>query len=431
MKEDFLHYLWKHKKVNFSRLATTDSEQVEVLDTGRPNLHSGPDFFNARMRIGTQQWAGNVEMHLKSSDWYVHGHENDPAYDNVILHVVWEHDVEVFRKDNTAIPTVQLQGFVVPIMLEAYQNLMKRKSLHWISCEKQLDTIPAFLMENWKERLYLERLEQKGGLIQQLLEHSSHDWEAVLFQLLAKNFGLKVNGEAFLSVARATAFSVVRKCSHDPEHIEALFFGQAGLLEKEMEEPYFKTLKTTYQYLKHKYQLQTEGVLPMQFFRLRPPNFPTIRWSQFANLYIRNPQLFAQCMQGERIEQWYEMFTVTTHDFWEDHYTFEKKSTSRKKKSTKAFIDLLLINTVIPLKFYYAKQQGEHIDEEIFEYMRAVPAEQNSKITRFKDLGVSASSALDTQALLQLKSAYCDKFACLQCAIGNHLLENSGMQEQC
>ncbi len=422
MKEDFIHYVWKYQKFDPSVIQTVNEESVEILNVGMHNQYSGPDFFNARLRVADQQWAGNVEIHLKSSDWYAHHHEVDPAYDNVILHLVWEHDIDVFRKDGTVIPTVVLKEIVDVLVLENYKKLLDKPTPKWINCDTQLQDVPAFLINHWKERLYFERLEQKSTQIETLLATTHNDWETVLFQLLTKNFGLVVNGDAFRSLGSSLEFSVIRKCSDSVEELEALLFGQAGLLDGVVEEPYFEDLRLRYEYQKHKYQLDASGVLPVQFFRLRPPNFPTIRISQLANLYSNTNKLFTQLMECKTIEAFYKIFDVTTSVFWETHYTFEKKSTKRKKKLTRSFIDLLLINTIIPLRFCYEKHIGKNSENIILQFVEAIGAEKNGIIDKFNTLGIESLNAMHSQAIVQLKKKYCDTNACMQCAIGNHLL---------
>ncbi|WP_062053237.1 DUF2851 family protein [Aquimarina longa] len=424
MTEDFIQYLWKHKKLIPNILKTTRDENLIIQQVGNHNTdNSGPDFFNARLIIENQKWAGNVEVHIKSSDWYVHNHENDPAYDNVILHVVWEDDMDIFRKDNSVIPTLQLKDYIPQGILIRYQNLFEKRTRDWISCEKQLPEVSSFIISNWQERLYLERLEQKSNMILELLKDSSNNWEAVLFKLLAKNFGLKINGDAFLSLANSIDFSIIRKCTNQLNQLEALFFGQAGFLEKDIENEYTKTLKKEYQFLQHKFQLNTRGVLSFQFFRLRPPNFPTIRLAQFAMLYFRNHQLFNEVISINTVEGFYSFFMVEASDFWKNHYTFEKESKTSKKRITKPFIDLLLINTIIPIKFMYARSLGKNIEEEIFDLICQLVYEKNSIVDNFKKLKVPVKNALHSQAVIQLKNTYCDQKACLKCAIGNYLLQ--------
>lgn len=345
----------------------------------------------------------------------------DPVYDNVILHVVWEHDTEVFRKDNTPIPTLVLKDFVDTGLLSNYSNLMDKHNL-WINCENDFASVDGFVLNHWKERLFFERLERKSNEIQQLLNTSKNDWEAVLFAMLAKNFGLKVNGEAFLSMARSLEFSIVRKTRHNQLGLEALFLGQAGLLTPDLEDAYYNKLKSEYHFLSQKFNLKNSQVMPVQFFRLRPPNFPTIRLSQLASLYHQNPNLFSRVNAARNVDEFYKIFSVTTSGYWKTHYTFQKTSKTSEKKLTKSFIDLLVINTVLPLRLSYAKQQGEEVGELVAKIATAIASEKNSIVNAFNKLKAVSRSALDSQALIQLKTMYCDKNKCLHCAIGNQLL---------
>jgi len=424
MQEDFLHYLWKHKKFQTHTLQTTNKQPIVLSAVGEHNFNSGPDFFNAKLQIGEQLWAGNVEIHIKSSDWYVHNHETDPNYDNVILHVVWEHDTEIFRKDNSIIPTLQLKPYVSETAVTAYTSLFN-SAQQWINCEDRLGLVDSFVTENWLERLYMERLERKADVITQSLAQNKNNWEAVLFTLLCKNFGLKVNGDAFYSLAQAIDFSVFRKQQSKVLSMEALLFGQGQLLETDCQDPYFLSLKKEYGFLKQKFSLQPQAVVPMQFFRLRPPNFPTIRLSQLAQVYFVNQNVFSKVIEAKTLDDFYNLFSVETSAYWKSHYTFNKESKPIKKKVTKAFIDLLLINTIIPLKFSYSKYKGQAIEEELLSLITNISAEKNSIVTKFRSLKLDAKSALESQAVLQLKSEYCDKNRCLQCAIGNTLVNSS------
>lgn len=421
MQEDFLHYIWKHKAFDSSVLKTTNGEAISIANLGQHNHNAGPDFFNAQLSIGEQFWAGNVEIHIKSSDWYVHNHEIDKAYDNVILHVVWEHDTEIFRKDNSEIPTLELKHYVNKNLINNYQKLIQSKS--WINCETHYPEVDDFLLNNWIERLYIERLEQKSETIQHLLKHSNNDWEAVLFKMLLKNFGLKTNGEPFLSLANSFDFSILRKLQNDVLDVEALLFGQSSLLEEDnIEDGYYKDLQHRYGFLKQKFRLENNGVLTLQFFRLRPPNFPTIRLSQFANLYTLEQNLFSKVMQLNTREEFYKFFNKGVTSFWMSHYTFAKTSKTSRKVLTKSFIDLLIINTIIPLKFSYAKAQGKSIEDGVFQLVKEIKIESNSIVSKFLDLKLIEKNALSSQALLQLKLNYCDKNKCLQCAVGNSLI---------
>ncbi|OMP31051.1 DUF2851 family protein [Mangrovimonas sp. DI 80] len=421
MQEDFLHYLWKYKIHKTSNLKTTSGETVTLANVGQHNTDSGPDFFNAQIKIGNQLWAGNVEVHVKSSDWFVHGHEQDQAYDNVILHVVWEHDTEIFRKDNSEIPTLQLKDKVDTQLLDTYSELYS-KGNKWIYCEDNLSKTDRFVLNNWLERLYIERLEQKYQTIEKLLSDSKNDWEAVLFKMLAKNFGLKVNGDAFFSLAQSVDFSVVRKLQSNQFGLEALFFGQCGWLDSELEDVYYLKLQKEYGFLKQKFQLSNVSVLAPQFFRLRPPNFPTIRLSQLASLYANEKQLFSKLMELNSLEDYHKVLDCETSLYWETHYSFGKSSKPSKKRLTKTFVDLLLINTIIPIKFAHCKANGKEIDN-VVQLAQQIHAESNSLLSAFANLGIKCQNALQSQALIQLKRNYCERQKCLDCAIGANILQ--------
>lgn len=424
MQEDFLHYLWEHKKLFKEALQTTDEQSVQIIRVGQHNHNAGPDFFNSQIRIGEQLWAGTVEIHIKSSDWYLHNHEIDSAYDNVILHVVWEHDVDVFRSDNTAIPTLELQHIVSKDLYGYYQNLFSKLS-RWINCENDINTVDDFLKDNWLERLYFERLERKSKTIEALLSTSKNDWEAVLFKMLAKNFGLKVNGDAFFSMSNSFDFGIFRKQQASLLSLEALLFGQAQLLNEDKEDVYFKILQKEYAFIKHKFQLSIQGIVKPSFFRLRPPNFPTIRLSQLANLYFKEKSLFSKIIKTNTLEEMYELLNIETSLYWQTHYNFDKESKSRRKALTKSFIDLIIINTIVPLKFSYAKQSNDSNNEILQDIVSKLKPEKNSIVKRFNTLNLETKSALESQAVIQLKTEYCDKNKCLQCAIGSALLNRN------
>lgn len=426
MQEDFLHYIWKYKKLNVSQLKTTTDEALTLVNVGQHNQNAGPDFFNAQLKIGKQLWAGNVEVHIKSSDWYLHNHETDSAYDNVILHVVYEHDTDIFRNDNTPIPTLQLKNYINKDLLNSYYNLFSNRH-QWINCENDFPSIQEFTLNNWLESLYVERLERKTKTIETLLQTSKNNWEAVLFKLLAKNFGLKVNGDAFWSLANSFDFTIIRKLQSNPLQLEALLFGQADLLNTEIEDTYVVQLTKEYRFIKQKFSLQNEHVVPMHFFRLRPPNFPTIRLSQLAMLYHNQPNLFSKIITANTIEDLYLLFDSNTSTYWNTHYTFGKVSKASNKTLTKSFIDLLLINTILPLKFCYLKSQGKMESEAILNIAQRITSEKNSIVNAFNSLKQVSQSALQSQALLQLKTEYCDKNRCLHCAIGNTLINNLQM----
>ncbi len=424
MQEDFLHYLWKFKKFDFGKARSTNNSKLSILDSGSHNHNSGPDFFNAKVEINNQLWAGNVEIHIKSSDWYLHRHETDANYDNVILHIVWEDDMEIFRKDNSTIPTLELKPLVHPDSLEKYNSLVLNGTNKWINCEKDFNRFDDFTLNNWLERVYFERLERKSIQIQEMLKASGNNWEEVLFKLLLRNFGFKINADSFESLANTIDFKVIQKHENSPLKMESLIFGQAGLLNEDMDLPYYTSLKLEYEFLKQKFNLDNSLVISPQYFRLRPDNFPNIRLSQFAQLYSQNAQLFSKVITCESKEDLYDLFNSETSEFWQSHFTFKKEHKIRKKALTKSFVDLLIINTIIPLKYCYLKETGNKDTSEMLEIIQNINPEKNSVVENFNRLRAkTATSAYHSQALLQLKNEYCDKNACLQCLLGTKLIQ--------
>lgn len=422
MKEEFLHYVWQYQKWKVVDLQTTDGQRVWIDHPGSVNTDAGPDFFNAQVRIGTQRWAGNVEIHLRSSDWYAHQHQNDPRYNSVILHVVWQHDVEVFRKDETPIPVLEIKDYIAKDLLQTYKQF-QNQSATWIACQNQLKGISEFISDAWLERVYLERLERKANELLVDAERNKYHWEALLFAKLAKNFGLNVNGESFYQMALATPFSVIQKCQSDVLQLEALLLGQAGLLEQESQEEYYLKLQQEYLFLKHKFSLKPIAK-PPKFFRLRPVNFPTIRLSQLANLYHENTSLFFNWMRPWKLQDFYSAYRVKASDYWDSHYNFGVVSNSRVKRLSESFIHLLWINTLVPLRFVYSRYLGEDNSEEIIQWMEQLPAEKNGILSNYNKYGLKAKNALQSQALLQLYSNYCNPKRCLSCSIGNTILKS-------
>ena len=419
MKEDFLHYLWKYKKIPLNTVLVT-GENLEILSFGVYNSLSGPDFQNAKLIIGEQQWAGNVEMHLKSSYWYAHGHESDPAYRNVILHVVWEHDIDVFDGNNQPIPTLELRNLIAPELLERYKTTIA--SAHqFIPCEREYFSVPTITSVGWSERLFVERLEEKAAAVYELRKDVNSDWEKVLFCMLLKSFGGTVNGEAFLQLGKQLDFSIIRKERSHALHLEALLLGQAGLLPKKSELTYPQELAQNYSYLQQKYNLTTSS-LKIHFTGLRPQGFPTIRLSQLAQLYEAHEGLFSQLIEANTPTAMKQLFSVGVSAFWETHYTFSKSSKKVKKPISASLVTLIWINVVIPLKYAYYQYLGKDMSESLIAEIRSVPPESNNIISQFGLLGASVLTAFDTQALLQQYKHYCQHKRCLNCAIGISIL---------
>lgn len=422
MHEEFLHYLWVNKKLPFTQLKTHLNEDLEINHFGQYLQNAGPDIFNAQISINQQKWAGNIEIHIKSSDWYLHNHEKDTNYDNVILHVVWDNDTPIFRKDNSEIPTLELKNYISLSEINKYKLLLTSKS--WINCENQITEIDEFVWNNWLESLFLNRLERKSEIIDKRLQETNYDWEAVFFEMLAKNFGLNTNGNCFQQLAQSIPFSIIRKESFDVENLEALFFGKLNLLDADLEDEYYFKLKSNWNYLKVKYNLNEEFGLEPQFFKLRPDNFPTIRLSQLIHLISKKQNLFSQLILANSYAEIRDLLKSETSEYWESHYNFSKTSKIKSKVLSTSFIDLLIINTIIPIKFCYEKNLGKLDFEELVSLLEAMPSEKNSILEKFSEFHVKATNAFQSQSLLELKKEYCNKNKCLKCAVALQLLKN-------
>lgn len=423
MREDLLHFIWKYKKLQIQALSTVEGVPIVIEDFGRHNLLAGPDFFNARIKIGEQLWAGNVEMHLRSSDWYAHHHEADEKYNSVILHVVWEDDASIFRNDNSRIPTLQLKDYISLSLLNSYAELFSRKRESFVNCGGAISEFDGFKFQNWLERLYFERLESRSVLIDQLLKEYNQDWEQVLFLLLMKSFGTKINGDAFFEIGKSIPYAIVRKLNKDEHRLESLLMGVAGFLDDEtILDEHYLNLKKEFDYLNVKYGILGTPLLKPDFFKLRPQNFPTIRLSQVAALLAKQQHLFSKLMAAETLDGIYDLFAVTASPYWTTHFTFGKESKKQQKKISRALVDLIIINAILPLKFCYSRSKGMEVSNVIIGLATALKPEQNSVISNFEGLGVACQSGMEGQGLLQLYNSYCTKNKCLQCPVGISIL---------
>ena len=423
MQEDFLHHIWQFQKYNSTRAFTSAGEAVAIIHPGIKNELSGPDFFNAKIQIGDQLWAGNVEIHIKSSQWYGHRHETDSNYDNVILHVVWEDDAEIYRKDGSAIATLSLEKLVEEDVFLVYRQLLEKKHLK-INCEDSFSQFDDFQVKRWLERLYFERLERKSMIISEIFSKTGNNWEASLFILLFRSFGLNLNADAFMEIAQSIDFKIVQKLSGNQFLLEALFLGQAKLIKGN--DKYAIELEKEYYYLQHKYTLQNEFLPSPQFFRLRPNNFPTLRLAQLAALYSQRSDLFTELMAVTEMKGFYDIFDLRLSDYWNTHYNFGKSHSLRRKKLSRNFLDLLAINCFIPLQYAYLNYIGKPDTELSLQFISEIALETNSTVSIFNELRPNtAINAMDSQGLLQLKKEYCDKNKCLECELGASLLRKS------
>src|SRR5690606_10049190 len=391
---EFLHYVWHNKKFDFSNAKTVCNKEITVIDSGKYTKGTGADFFNAQLIIEDIRWVGNVEIHLNSSDWYLHNHHNDRNYNNVILHVVWNHDVDVYYKDQTVLPVLELKNYVTENLNSEYMNLNCTKS--WIFCENQIQHIDVVILEKWKEELFCERLNEKIIPMKNLLVESQNEWETVLFCMLATQFALSINGSVICDLAQSIPFSVIRKEAYEVENLEALFLGRAGLLEADFQDTYPKELQNRWNYLKVKHNLIDTVIEQVEFFKHRPDNFPTIRLVQLAMLYHKNQYLFETLIQSVSLEDFYSLFELETSNYWSTHYVLDKESPKKRKLLSKSFVDLLVINTVIPLKYLYQHYQQKINHQHLLQLLQAVKPEQNIIIDKFKQIGILSKNAFDT-----------------------------------
>lgn len=423
MSEDFLHYIWKFRLFNASELLTTNGEPVEVILPGDHNQDAGPDFFNARVRIAGTLWAGNVEVHLNASDWARHNHQFDKRYDNIILHVVFRNDAPLRRPDGAHVPTIELQGRVRRAMMERYHVF--RESASWIPCARQLESVPELVTASVLDRLVAERLAEKSAAVESLLRSTGGDWEEAFYQALARNFGFRTNSDPFSLLARSLPLRIISRQRTSLLEVEALLFGQAGMLETVHEEPYPRALQNAYVPLQRKYRLSPMPAHLWKYLRLRPGNFPEIRLAQFAALMYRHERLFATIRESGP-GQALGLFSASVSTYWQSHYSFGRESERIEKRIGVSSAENIMINTVIPFLFYYGKVHGDEARcQAAAELLSELTPESNAVILKWKMHGIVARSASDSQALLQLKSHYCQKKNCLRCGIGNYLLKNS------
>ena len=421
MNEEFLYYLWAYYLAGKS-FTGTRGENILIEKTGLRNIDSGPDFFNGRIRVDNTLWAGNIEMHVKASDWLQHGHQNDIAYDNIVLHVVYEADISIKRQNGDLIPTLELKGKFDENIFRKYQGFIL--SDQWIPCQNDIVHVNHFELRNWLYRLSIERLEEKSRLVLNSLASNKSDFNEVFYIHLLRSFGFKTNSDAFEQLGRSLPYLILARHKANLPQLEALLFGQAGLLRGDFKDHYPKQLKTEYQFLAQKYSLKPLNAGIWKFMRMRPANFPSIRMAQFAQMIYQSSGLIHKIMEAERLPDVIDLFRATASPYWQNHFRFDHLSPSSSKALGKSSIHLILINTIIPFVFVYGQyMQDEALKEKALNWLVELPAEKNSITGHFTDLGVVSRDAMQSQALIQLKNSYCNKKRCLQCSIGHQLIK--------
>ncbi|MCG2615022.1 DUF2851 family protein [Terrimonas sp. NA20] len=423
MTERLLQYIWQVQYYNASGLMTIDGENVLVFAAGTHNTNQGPDFLNARIRIGDFTWSGSVELHLRTSDWQRHEHEQDPLYNNVILHVVWDHDA--FVND---LPVLELKDRISGLLLQQYEFLLNATG--FIPCGKQIMQIKEIEWQRWKDRLVAERMLRKAEQADVLLKQNNYHWAETFWWLLARSFGSQVNADFFESVARSIPLSLLSRHKNQIHQLEALLLGQAGLLNACMGEDYPVLLQREYGFLRHKYSLDPVHGQAL-FLRMRPVNFPTVRLAQLAMLIHQTTHLFSKVKEAEELKEIFQWLEVTANDYWHYHYRLGEVSAFKPKKIGAGMIESIVINTIVPLLFAYAHFHGEEVlKAKALRWLMQLSAESNTVIDGFMELGVGTFNAFDSQAMLELKSQYCNQRRCLDCAAGNVILQRGEKEEK-
>lgn len=420
MNEEFLHYLWKFRLLNLE-LKTVTGDPVVVLQPGDHNKDGGPDFINARVKIGETLWAGNVEIHVLSSDWFRHGHHRDKTYENIILHVVYQFEADTITKQTLTVPTLEIMDQFPEYIRQQYDLLMRNHL--WIPCNNLLEQSNQTDLTLWTASLVLERILLKCEEIKRSFEACSHDWEETLYRFLATNFGFRINGPSFELLAKSLPLNLIKRHTGNIVQLEALLFGQAGLLDGDYKDPYPVLLSSEYRFVKNKYKLAPITGATWKFLRLRPSNFPTIRISQFAAFIQMTQGRLFQLMESSTLVEIRNWFDLLASPYWDDHFLFDRISPKRVKIMGKSSKTLLIINGVVPFLFFIGFEKGMvKYREKAISLLESLPGETSSDIKRWKKAGMETGNALKTQALIQLKRAYCDRKRCLECRIGVKIL---------
>lgn len=425
MKEEFLYYLWQNKLLLRDPLLLESGETVEIIHPGVRNYESGPDFHNARIRIDNMIWAGNIEIHVNSSDWFKHHHQGDLSYDNILLHVVHQNDKPVHRLDGSKIPTLVMNEKYPLGYLYHYENLLQ--GCHsFIPCGQQFQEVPFIHVQSWMDRVLTERLETRFEELTHIHKESDARWPKSLYQLLAKSFGFKVNAVPFELLANAVPYELMIKHRHQIESLESLYYGQSGMLQTTVDDPYIDRLKKEYKYFRTKYHLKNNSPHLWKYGGLRPANFPTLRISQFSMLHFTHEYLLDKIIQTIELSDLITLFDINATDYWYQHFRFGIASEPHIKKLGKDAILHLMINAIIPFLFFYGKKQKLPIlcDKAIY-WLEKCPPEKNKIIRSFEDIGFYITNSAQSQALLHLKKNYCDYKKCVNCSIGNYLLKNA------
>ena len=425
MTESFLHYIWQFQYFSKDELNTSEGELLQIFYPGIRNSHAGPDFSEAKIRIGKLEWRGSVEIHIKASGWNEHHHDTDHSYEKVVLHVVWQNDKPLQRTDGSIMPTLELKGRVDLSHWDRYKKLLS--SVEAIPCSTLWRDVPEITKLAMIERTLLRRLESKAAVVKNTLTHYENDWDETCYRLLMRNFGFKVNTEPMEQLAAVLPYKILLKHLNKRAQVEALLFGQAGFLEKANDDDHTIVLKREFRLLGSKYNLLEKQLNAVQwrFLRMRPANFPTVRLAQIASLLASQPNIFSKIVECVSYSDLVNLFTVDTLEYWQHHYQPGKKSETIVPSLGRSSIENVMINTVTPILVAY----GQIHDDQIFidravEILQHIPGEDNKIVRAWSQLGQPVNTAFDSQGLIELYNEFCMKHRCLDCAIGTHIIKS-------
>lgn len=423
MNERLLQFIWQFQYYNKNELQVEQGDPLTIIYPGKHNTEQGPDFLEAKIIIGNTTWAGNIEIHIKSSDWLKHNHTADSNYANVILHIVWEHDMDISHLNGSVLPALSLQNLVPKILLERFEELMLREA--FVPCEAYLPVFSEMKWTAWKERLAIERLQRKSSAVLQLFAEANNHWEEVFWWMLARNFGLKVNADIFETIAKSLPVKILAKHKDQIHQLECFLLGQAGLLDEDFTEDYPLMLKKEYLFFRKKYQLLPVSVKPF-FLRMRPANFPTIRLAQLAMLVHTSSHLFSKIKEINEVNEVKQLLNVTANDYWHYHYLLNETGEYTPKQLGRQMTENIVINTIIPLVFAYGiYHDDERMKGKALQWLSQLMPEKNAITTKWTAHRVTNQNALESQALIELKNNYCNVRRCLECSVGNTILKES------
>lgn len=420
MTEKLLQFIWHLQYFNRNELLTEQGETLQIIQPGTWNTNQGPDFLSAKIRLAGTTWAGNIELHIHTSDWFRHSHQTDSNFQNIILHVVWKND-EPANTSPFYLPVLELQSRVSIFLLQRYEEWMN--NLCFVPCEKSLHLVNELIWLKWKERLLVERLQRKSTYILQLYKQNVQHWEETFWWMIARNFGIRVNADAFEAIAHSIPINILTKHKGQIHQLESLLFGQAGLLNTKLKEDYPRMLQKEYRFLQKKYQLQKVFV-PLKFLRMRPSSFPSVRLAQLAMLVYNSTHLFSKIKELQSLKEVKDLLDITANDYWHYHYRFEELSDYKVKNLGEEMVNNIIVNTIVPTLYAYGSYHGEIVyKNKALNWLEEIAPEKNRITNGWKEIGASNQQAYDSQSLIELKTQYCDYKRCLECGIGNALLK--------